>query len=337
MSPKLKKKLSCSKLVPGKRTIPVMNIKKPLLESVVIKYTSAARSQQEKKDITPIKRKVPVKSSLNKISKKLVISSPMKKIKRKECFSYNSCKGSTCGSCIFCVDNNNNKLPEREVEVEEMMNESMEEEEEGVDMGIFTHKYNNDAWSDEYHSDFDEVSDDSNMDNYSGFNYLDVWDDENDENNYKFNSDEERPIFNFDPLEEYFDLQQESSDGVTITYQALYHLGKMIAELLGAWERRNISDIETPDPSPLPDDYCLNLSQMESEQRNKLKAHSMLNLERLFGGKEDVMNVKQTANSIISFSKRMIMKILENSLPCNLPYPVMNTILSCTSSLSRVL
>ena len=59
-----------------------------------------------------------------------------------------------------------------------------------------------------------------------------------------------------------------------------------------------------------------------------MKAYSVWKLERLFGGRDEVLNVKQTAVAISSFTKRMLIEILGNSLPHNLPYPVLNTILS---------
>ena len=51
--------------------------------------------------------------------------------------------------------------------------------------------------------------------------------------NPEFNFDEDKPLFEFDPLAEYFYLQDES-DNVMMTYQALCELTKMTARLLRA-------------------------------------------------------------------------------------------------------
>ena len=177
--------------------------------------------------------------------------------------------------------------------------------------------------TDEYDSDFDEAND-----YYGGFNYLNALEDVNDSK--EFNFDEEKSIFDYDPSEEYFecfDLKQGDND-VEITYEALYQLAEMIYKLLGAWERRIPFDLETQDQDPLlllDDDY-LNLYQLEAEERSYLKAYSVWKLERLFGGRDEVLNVKQTAVAISSFTKRILMEILGNCLPHNLPYPVLNTI-----------
>ena len=48
----------------------------------------------------------------------------------------------------------------------------------------------------------------------------------------------------------------------------------------------------------------------------------------LFGGKEEVMKLRQVVDNISIFVKRIISASLGNSLPCPMPYPVINTILS---------
>jgi len=162
----------------------------------------------------------------------------------------------------------------------------------------------------------------------------DAWDIENPE----FNFDAERPMFDFDPFSEYFDLKDES-DNVMMTYQALGELADMTAKLLYAWEKRAAVDhIErqeghTPmdqgnDCSPLLLGLNLNLYQLELEDRSDLRSYSVWKLARLLGGNEEVKKLKQVIENISNFVKRIILTSVGNSLPCPMPYPVINTILS---------
>ena len=54
----------------------------------------------------------------------------------------------------------------------------------------------------------------------------------------------------------------------------------------------------------------------------------MWKLERVLGGKEEVLNLKKAVDDIWNLVKRIMLSTLENSLPSPMPYPVMNTILS---------
>jgi len=201
------------------------------------------------------------------------------------------------------------------------------------------------------YSDYDDASeyeDSFYEDNYAGAfgGYDDLYDDVMEEAGYdawdienpEFNFDEERPMFDFDPFSEYFDLKDES-DNVMMTYQALGELADMTAKLLYAWEKRAAVDhIErqeghTPmdqgnDCSPLLLGLNLNLYQLELEDRSDLRSYSVWKLARLLGGNEEVKKLKQVIENISNFVKRIILTSVGNSLPCPMPYPVINTILS---------
>jgi len=201
------------------------------------------------------------------------------------------------------------------------------------------------------YSDYDDASEyeySSYEDNYAGAfgGYDDLYDDVMEEAGYdawdienpEFNFDEERPMFDFDPFSEYFDLKDES-DNVMMTYQALGELADMTAKLLYAWEKRAAVDhIErqeghTPmdqgnDCSPLLLGLNLNLYQLELEDRSDLRSYSVWKLARLLGGNEEVKKLKQVIENISNFVKRIILTSVGNSLPCPMPYPVINTILS---------
>jgi len=195
------------------------------------------------------------------------------------------------------------------------------------------------------YSDYDDASeyDDSNYeDDYAGAigGYdddmeeagYDAWDIENPEHDF----DDERPMFEFGPFSEYFDLVNEDGD-VLMTYQALGKLAEMTAKLLVVWEKRAaVMHIEKQDPTPLDiegddDDPLfqgLNLYQLEVEKRSDLRSYSVRRLEMLLGGKEKVMKLKQIVNNISNFVKRIILASVGNSLPSPMPYPVINIILS---------
>merc|ERR1712179_844354 len=143
-------------------------------------------------------------------------------------------------------------------------------------------------------------------------------------------------MFDFDPFSEYFDLKDES-DNVMMTHQALGELADMTAKLLYAWEKRAAVDhIErqeghTPmdqgnDCSPLLLGLNLNLYQLELEDRSDLRSYSVWKLARLLGGNEEVKKLKQVIENISNFVKRIILNSVSNSLPCPMPYPVINTL-----------
>merc|ERR1712098_587510 len=133
-------------------------------------------------------------------------------------------------------------------------------------------------------------------------------------------------------------------DKIMMTYQALSLLSDNTSKLLQALAKRSelVPDLpEGPDslvPSPLSlsdEDILywlfpcpLNLYQLELEDRVKLRAFSVKKLERLFGGRAEVNELKQMVDKISVFLKRVMMTILSSSLPCPVPYPAMNTILA---------
>ena len=188
-------------------------------------------------------------------------------------------------------------------------------------------EYNDSNYEDDYAGAFggdDDLHDDVMEE--AGY---DAWVIENPEHNF----DEERPMFEFDPMSEYYDL-----DDVLMTYQALGRLADMTAKLLLAWEKRAaVEHVERQDPLLLlgiegDDDYPLfkglNLYQMEVEERSDLRSYSVRKLEMLLGGREEVMKLKKVVDNISIFVKRIILASVGNSLPCHMPYPVINTILS---------
>jgi len=176
---------------------------------------------------------------------------------------------------------------------------------------------------------FEDLSDeDSSYDDL--YDDYDAWDIENPDP--EFNLDEESPMFEFDPFAQYFDLKDES-DNVMMTYQALGELSEMTSRLLQAWEKRS-KTAHSERPEPDLSEVCLqyqnlvHLYQLEEEERRNLRANSVWMLKRLLGGQEEVMRLKEAVDNIFIFSKRIILAILESSLPRPMPYPVMNTILS---------
>jgi len=198
-------------------------------------------------------------------------------------------------------------------------------------------------------SDYDERSDE---DNYAGAygGYDDLYDDVMEEAGYdawdienpEFGYDDEWPMFVFDPFSEYFDLKDDS-DKIMMTYQALSLLSENTSKLLEAWAKRSelVSDFserqDSSVPSPSSDhaildivewECSLNLYQLELEDRDELRAFSVMKLERLCGGRAKVNELKQMVDKISVFLKRVMMTILSSSLPCPVPYPAMNTILA---------
>jgi len=204
-------------------------------------------------------------------------------------------------------------------------------------------------------SDYDDSVDE---DNYAGAlgGYDDMYDDDDvmleagydawDFVRPEFNFDDERPLFDFDPFFEYFELKDES-DNVMMTYQALGELAEMTVNLLVAWEKRAAADhlvrqdytllsVEGIDDQLLLrglDHYQfqpqgLNLYQLEMEERRYLRSNSVWKLEMLLRGSEEVKKLKQVFDRICHFVKRILLAILGNCLPCPMPYPVLKSILS---------
>jgi len=186
------------------------------------------------------------------------------------------------------------------------------------------------------------------MSGYSDYDDASEHDDAVDEENYagafgaieypEFNFDDERPLFEFCPFCEYFDLEDEN-DNVIMTYQALGELAERTAKLLIAWQKRAaaVDHIKGQGHRPMgvqgDDDYSpvplgLNLYELEMKERSDLRSYSVWRLEMLLGGKEEVMKLKQVFDSISNFVKRIILTSVGDSLPCPMPYPVINTILS---------
>jgi len=203
--------------------------------------------------------------------------------------------------------------------------------------------------------DYDDESyyDDSfDEDNYAGA--LGGYDDMYDNVEYdawdivypEFNFDDERPMFDFDPFSEYFDLKDES-EKVMMTYQALGELAGMTVKLLVAWDKRAAADhLVRQEPTLLGVEgneeslllrglnhyqfqpRGLNLYQLEMEERKYLRSNSVWKLEMLLGGSKEVKKLKQVIDNICHFLKRIVLAILGNCLPCPMPYPVLKTILS---------
>jgi len=143
----------------------------------------------------------------------------------------------------------------------------------------------------------------------------------------EFEYDDEWPIFDFDPFSEY-PWPYHDSDKIMITYQALSKLSENTSKLLEAWIRRSES-VPSTDLHHLDEDCDgMNLYQLELEDRVALRAFSVKKLERLFGGRAEVLKLKQMVDKITVFVKRVMMTILGSSLPCPVPYPAMHIILA---------
>jgi len=197
------------------------------------------------------------------------------------------------------------------------------------------------------YDDASEYDDSIYEDNYAGdFGVYDALYDE-EEADYvardiveypEFNFDDERPMTEFIPFSEFFHLTDEDGN-VMMTYQALGEMAQMTGKLLVFWEKRAAAyHLEEQDPAPVGvevgDDYPslifggLNLYQLEVELRDGLRSYSVMKLELLLGGKEEVMKLRQIVDNISNFVKRIIVASVGNSLPRPMPYPVINTILS---------
>ena len=122
----------------------------------------------------------------------------------------------------------------------------------------------------DYYDDYDDDSEYdalSDEENYAGAygGYDDLYDDVMEEAGYdawdivnpEFNFDEERPLFEFNPYIEYYELNQDESGNTMMTYQALAELSEMTARLLQAWEKRSTTAVhsETPDVSEVSDHH----------------------------------------------------------------------------------
>ena len=132
-------------------------------------------------------------------------------------------------------------------------------------------------------SDYHDYDDDSEYDDFSVEDiyagayggYDDLYDDVVEEAGYdawdivnpEFNFDEERPLFEFDPFSEYYDLSKDESGSVVMTYQALGELSEMTARLLQAWEKRSTSAVhsESPDVSEVSDHISIHIIIFSSE------------------------------------------------------------------------
>jgi len=156
----------------------------------------------------------------------------------------------------------------------------------------------------------------------------------------EFNFDDERLKFEFNPLSEYLHLKDENGN-VMMTYQALGKLAEVTSKLLVAWEKRAAAvHLGRQDPYTIRlNDWVLsvvmvnhynslNLYQLKMEERNDLLSYSVRKLEMIFGGKEEMMKLREVVDNISNFVRRVMIASVGHSLPCPMSYPVINTILS---------
>jgi len=183
------------------------------------------------------------------------------------------------------------------------------------------------------------VSDASDEDSFGYVYYDDSFYDDDDiyyDDVIEFDFDEERRMFEFSPV--------ENSDSIVMTYQALAQLAEMTVSLLDAWKRRSEQSVhEYKDYESSDRIECLkvglNLYQMERKDRDELRAYSVWKIEKLLGGNGKVLELKRQVGKIVNFVKNVMMRILSTCLPCSLPYPVMNLILShllCEEGVAKI-
>eukprot|EP00092_Neocalanus_flemingeri_P038054 GFUD01041423.1.p1 GENE.GFUD01041423.1~~GFUD01041423.1.p1 ORF type:complete len:339 (+),score=116.55 GFUD01041423.1:81-1097(+) len=121
-----------------------------------------------------------------------------------------------------------------------------------------------------------------------------------------------------------WDIGNEESDVVTMTYQSLMKLTEMTYQLLRAWKKRasNEQDVETTQDDPF---HSFGLNPQE---RVELKTYSDAKLKQIFGSNEEVSKFEEEVNQMMKFLRKCFLDILARCLPSSLPYPVLSTILS---------
>eukprot|EP00092_Neocalanus_flemingeri_P021206 GFUD01022980.1.p1 GENE.GFUD01022980.1~~GFUD01022980.1.p1 ORF type:complete len:343 (+),score=115.28 GFUD01022980.1:102-1130(+) len=121
-----------------------------------------------------------------------------------------------------------------------------------------------------------------------------------------------------------WDIGNEESDVVTMTYQSLMKLTEMTYQLLRAWKKRasNEQDGKTTQDDPF---HSFGLNPQE---RVELKTYSDAKLKQIFGSNEEVSKFEEEVNQMRKFLRKCFLDILARCLPSALPYPVLSTILS---------
>jgi len=176
-------------------------------------------------------------------------------------------------------------------------------------------------WNNE---DFDNDSD-SYGDDYSEYESDDL--DEDDIWYSEFGFDEERYLFEYEPTDHVrFDPNYPGFPSPS--YQLVFTKTEMLSNLLGAWQKRSISNLEGEFSNSEYSDLDMNLYQLGGEDRDKLRSSSVRKFLEVMGGQEQVVEFREKIDQLLILTKKVLGSILARCLPMDVPYPALRNILS---------
>jgi len=136
----------------------------------------------------------------------------------------------------------------------------------------------------------------------------------------EFGFDEERHLFEYNPL--------DASDPSETSYQRLLTVTDMMLKLLGAWKKRCRSGQQVNDLEDLDPNFDINLYQMSQEDRVVLRSYSVRTILEIFEGESEIEKLNEKVNQAGTFLRKILGLLLGRCLPMAMPFPVMSTILS---------
>jgi len=148
----------------------------------------------------------------------------------------------------------------------------------------------------------------------------DIWDPE-------FGFDEERYLFEFDPITNHIHDDPKYPKGPP-SYQKVYTKTEMLSKLLDAWQKRSKENLQEEFSDAEYSDLNVNLYQLEEENRAKLRSFSVRKFLEVIGGQEEVVKFTEKIDQMLIFTKKVLTSILTGCLPMDLPYPALRNILS---------
>jgi len=184
------------------------------------------------------------------------------------------------------------------------------------------------------HEDFDNDND-SYGDDYGEYESDDLDEDDNwsirvSINWYpEFGFDEERYLFEYKPTDTDLVHYDPNYPGfLSPSYQLVFTKTEMLSNLLGAWQKRSISNLEGEFSNSEYSDLDMNLYQLGGEDRDKLRSSSVRKFLEVMGGQEQVVEFREKIDQVLIFTKKVLGSILARCLPMDVPYPALRNILS---------
>jgi len=176
------------------------------------------------------------------------------------------------------------------------------------------------------HEDFD-YSDISDADSY-GDDYSEYESDGLDDIWYpEFGFDEETYLFEYDPTTHvHYDPNYPVEPSTS--YQLVFTKTEMLSKLLGAWQKRSISNLQEEFSDTEYSHFDVNLYQMVEGDRAKLRSFSVRKFLEMMGGQEEVEKFRKKIDQTLILTKKILSSILARCLPMDLPYPALRNILS---------